>query len=503
MAIPKVTYACLIFYFLLMLHLGTAQPPSVDLSVGIIHGTSGVFMDGLTQHTVKMFLGIPFAESPVNYRRLQRPVPLDMLETNPYNATYYRPFCVQATSEPAVNIGEDEDCLYLNVFIPDKVADKPSGHAVMIWVYGGSFSSGSANLYNGTALAAVGNVIVVTINYRVGFFGFYSTGDSSAPGNYGLYDQALAFQWVHENIEAFGGDNGRVTIFGESAGSVSANLHAMYPQNTGRFQRVLGQSGVVLSPYLNTARDVSKSAMLLGQTMNCSTSSSNDTVECLRQFPWKDIKNTLLQIPNIFPSLIPVADGDMVLSDYKNLSDSHAVVEYFKSLDYLAGGNTFDGSEALSRLVAITKGDVNTMQPTQEVMDLYINILGKMGIMKVMSDSIRRTIIHEYTDWTNPESFESIRIQCVQLLTDMLYAAPAADIFQLHAGGSMSGNTFAYKFVPVTFSRLPWTPSWLPGADHAEELRFVFGMYLQFIPEWEQTLSLQIMTYWSNFAKSG
>ena len=500
MAITKVTYACLTFYFLLLIHLGKAQSPSVDLSVGKVNGTSGVFMDGQTQHTVKKFLGIPFAEPPVNYRRLQRPVPLDMLETNPYNATYYRPFCVQA--KPAVDIGEDEDCLYLNVFVPDKVADKPSGHAVMIWVYGGSFSSGSANLYNGTALAAVGNVIVVTINYRVGFFGFYSTGDSSAPGNYGLYDQALAFQWVHENIEAFGGDNGRVTIFGESAGSVSVNLHAMYPQNTGRFQRVLGQSGVVLSPYLNTARDVSESAFLLGQTMNCSTSSSCHVVECLRQFPWKDIKNTLLQIPNIFRSFIPVADGDMVLSDYKNLSDSHAVVEYFKSLDYLAGGNMFDGSEALSRLTAIT-GDVNTMQPTQEDINIYIGILSTLGIMEAMSDSIRRTILHEYTDWSNPDSFESTRLQFVQLLTDLLYAAPAADTFQLHTGGSMSGNTFAYKFTPATTSRLPWTPSWLPGADHAEELRFVFGMYFHFMPEWEQTLSLQIMTYWSNFAKSG
>ena len=158
MAITKVTYACLTFYFLLLIHLGKAQSPSVDLSVGKVNGTSGVFMDGQTQHTVKKFLGIPFAEPPVNYRRLQRPVPLDMLETNPYNATYYRPFCVQA--KPANDIGEDEDCLYLNVFVPDKVADKPSGHAVMIWVYGGSFTSGSANLYDGTALAAVGNVTI-------------------------------------------------------------------------------------------------------------------------------------------------------------------------------------------------------------------------------------------------------------------------------------------------------------------------------------------------------
>jgi len=506
-AMAKLTYGYLTLCLFQLLEVCTAQQPSVDLSMGTLHGASEVFSDGQNDHIVNKFLGIPYAQPPVGYRRLQRPEPIYTLQTTPYDATYLRPFCVQATSEAESDKGEDEDCLYLNVFIPDKVADEPSGHAVMVWVYGGGFTAGDSNFYDATVLAAVGNVIVVTFNYRVGFFGFYSTGDSSAPGNYGLYDQAQAFQWVHENIEAFGGDKSRVTIFGESAGSMSVNYHAMYPQNYGRFQRVLGQSGVVMTSYLNEARDVSENAMLLGKNMNCSTYRTYDVVECLKQFSWKDIKNTLLQMEMMMPNwqasfFFPVADGDMVMSDYNHLYEGHETVEYFRSLDFLTGVNMYDGAMGIYWLAAIT-GDANTMQPTQEDMYRSLDSLSENGITEAMTDSIRTTILHEYTNWTNPHSYHNIRLQFVQLLTDVFYGAPAADVLQLHAGGAMSGNTFAYKFTPATTSRMPWTPSWLPGADHAEDLRFVFGLYFQYMPEWEQTLSLHIMTYWSNFAKSG
>ncbi|XP_070551031.1 putative inactive carboxylesterase 4 [Ptychodera flava] len=114
----------------------------------------------------------------------------------------------------------------------------------MVWIHGGGFSIGSATqdgLYDATALAAIGDVIVVSINYRLGMFGFFATGDEHAPGNYGLHDQVTALKWVKENIAAFGGDPDRVTIFGESAGGCSVDMLLLSPLSDGLFHRAIMQ----------------------------------------------------------------------------------------------------------------------------------------------------------------------------------------------------------------------------------------------------------------------
>lgn len=510
MAIAKCGFRFLGFciVYVLMIQCSVGQQPTVSLSAGTVNGVSETVSDGQRQMTIKKFLGIPFAKAPVGSLRLKQPEPLEYLDTDPYDATYQRPYCVQATSDPTLDQGEDEDCLYLNVYVPESSPDQTSGHAVMVWVYGGGFILGSADDYDGSLLAAFGNVIVVTLNYRVGFFGFFSTAD--APGNFGLYDQAMAFQWVHDNIAAFGGDNSRVTIFGESAGAMSTSIHSMNEQHFGRFQRVLIQSGLVTTPYLDDInRDPTEHAMILGKAMNCETYNTYDMIECLRKYTWKDIKAALIQLGTEYPYyqtefFKPIADGNMVLYDYKNLYDGHSAVQFFQSLDFMTGRNMYDGAEIVMYISSITD-DVNTWMPSQDDMiHNLIDILGEMGIKGFpVTDGVRRSILHEYTNWTNPHSYESVRVQFVKMFTDTFYGVPAARMLQMHAGEGATGNTYAYLFSPVTSSRMPWTPSWLPGADHAEEIRSVFGLYFQYMTEWEKELSVRMMTYWSNFAKSG
>jgi len=200
--------------------LQATDHPSVSLNIGTIIGKYENVNKGSDTYRVHTYLGIPFAEPPIDSLRFEKPEPLKVLESNPYNASYYRPICLQMSFMESAGM-QDENCLYLNVFVPEGVPDGPDGYAVMVWVHGGGLVSGSSNEYHSAHLAATGNVIVVTINYRLGLFGFFSTSDENAPGNYGLYDQALAFQWVHDNIPNFGGDRNRVTIFGESAGAMS------------------------------------------------------------------------------------------------------------------------------------------------------------------------------------------------------------------------------------------------------------------------------------------
>jgi carboxylesterase type B len=130
-----------------------------------------------------------------------------------------------------------EDCLYLNVFAPDSAHNK----TVMVWIHGGGFISGSTVLYDGSILAARHDVIVVSIAYRLGIFGFLSANGSLLPGNYGLHDQVLALQFIKDNIQGFGGNPDNVVLFGQSAGAISVGYHLISPLSRHLFRRAILQ----------------------------------------------------------------------------------------------------------------------------------------------------------------------------------------------------------------------------------------------------------------------
>ena len=204
---------------------------------------------------IRSYKGIPFAAPPVGELRWRAPRPVQPWEGE-RRADQFGPRCMQAPRlgdiDP-LNPKVGEDCLYLNVWTPARSADEHL--PVMVWVYGGSFNvgSGSEPWYDGTNLARKG-VVIVTLNYRVDIFGFLAhpelTTESgqSASGNYGLLDQVAALQWVKRNIGAFGGDPGKVTVFGESAGSLAVSALMASPAARGLFQRAIGQSGAMLYP---------------------------------------------------------------------------------------------------------------------------------------------------------------------------------------------------------------------------------------------------------------
>ena len=488
------------------------QQPSVGLNVGTLNGLAETVSIASQDYTVHKYLGIPFAKPPVGDLRLRKPVAVESLETNPYNATYHRAYCVQGFYEqPVANGQEDEDCLYLNVYVPDQAPDDAAGHAVMVWVYGGGYSIGAADSFDGSVLAAKGNVIVVTLNYRLTFFGFFSTMDSAAQGNYGLFDQAMAFQWVSDNIGGFGGDNQRVTIFGQSAGGMSVDFHALYPQNHGLFQRIITESGVAPSPYLDMARDRTRGIQVLSSHLNCSADYSENIVDCLRSKSWLDIKNAILQITSDIANwdalfLMPIVDYDIIPLDYMNLKERQGEifnrVEFYQSLDVMHGSNRYDGGTFLN-LVVGSLGGLNDWMPTQEEMSTYISYLRTITADGPYPDHIRDVIHHEYTDWENPSSLESVRLQMADLFTDYVYAVPVAQSAEVHYSSVGSSSTYVYRFLPATSGRLPYQPGWLTGADHSEELMMVFGMGFNSMSAEEQALSITVMTYWSNFAKTG
>jgi len=236
-----------IFGTLAIALVATAQSgPQVKTSLGTVEGKD--------LGAVHAFLGIPYAAPPVGDLRWKPPVPAAKWD-GVRKATDFGSHCMQGNVFGDMvfrDPGMREDCLYLNVWTPAKTSDAKL--PVMVWIYGGGFVAGatSEQRQDGSILARQ-NVVVVSMNYRLGVFGFFvhpelaKESGRNAAGNYGLLDQLAALQWVHDNIAAFGGDPANVTIFGESAGSFSVCAQMASPLAKGLFNKAIGESGGAFS----------------------------------------------------------------------------------------------------------------------------------------------------------------------------------------------------------------------------------------------------------------
>ncbi|VVC41621.1 Carboxylesterase type B, conserved site,Carboxylesterase, type B,Carboxylesterase type B [Cinara cedri] len=273
---------------------------NITLILGLVFGTKDVLQ--IHQGQIKgsvlksrdgrefyAFQGIPYAKPPIGDLRFKEPVPAEswkgILNTNtqPNICIQKNLFMYQTLNE----IIGDEDCLYLNVYTPriPKFGDYRR-LPVMVWIPGGGFSSGhgGSSLY-GPQYLLDKEVVLVTINYRVGPLGFLSTEDDEMPGNYGMKDQVLALKWVQKNIPIFGGDPKRVTIFGESAGAVSVGLHLLSPMSKGLFHKAIIESGSPLCRWAVSPPGWAKRRALSMSTIAGCPTDSKQLADCLRKMP--------------------------------------------------------------------------------------------------------------------------------------------------------------------------------------------------------------------------
>lgn len=300
-----------------------AAPVALDTPQGPIIGTEVPGGD------VTVFKGIPYALPPVGKRRwaMAEPAP-DW--TNPRLADQFGPQCMQGTLpatfetpsglhqtrlfwEPSA--ASSEDCLYLNVYAPKELGSAAKA-PVMVWIHGGGFvgGSGSGPFYDGTALARKG-VVVVTINYRLGIFGFFAHPELSAEaatgtsGNYGLSDQLEALRWVQRNISAYGGDPQNVTIFGESAGSWAVSLLVATAKSEGLFHKAIGQSGAYLysMPHLKAPVGGIISAEEAGQ--NFAAAAGVERLSALRELPAAELQAKAESLHAINAGHLAIVDG--------------------------------------------------------------------------------------------------------------------------------------------------------------------------------------------------
>jgi para-nitrobenzyl esterase len=238
---------------------------------------------GNADDTTRSFLGIPYASPPTGELRWARPRPAAKW-TEPRDATHPGAACQQRVNLGTPKVPISEDCLYLNVYTP---AGGGSKLPVMVWIHGGGFTGGQGADYDGRAFARDHDTIVVTVNYRVGIFGFLAatglsdTSSTKASGNYGLEDQRAALEWVQRNIAAFGGDPHRVAIVGESAGAGSVCFHTASPRSKGLFQAAVMESGSCAFNFesVPTLREAETEGDEFAGSVGCAGARS---AECLR-----------------------------------------------------------------------------------------------------------------------------------------------------------------------------------------------------------------------------
>ena len=282
---------------------GCLPPPGTNIEVETEYGT----LIGKEDEGLKKFLGIPYAQLPRGKLRWQAPQPHPGWR-GAREAFYQAQACVQGGS-PTGALGSQEDCLYLNVWAPSTKGP----HPVMLWVHGGGFMIGSSNemQYDRAYLAKNQNVVVVSMNYRLSFLGFLSlpqfenTPPHKVNGNQGLLDQLEALHWVKNNISGFGGNPDNVTLFGESAGSISTCVLLASPLSDGLINKAIMQSGSCDTFPVASKQKAEQAGLKFLSDINCIDEA--DPLLCARNMPLILAPSTHQRSPMFLVSMVLLA----------------------------------------------------------------------------------------------------------------------------------------------------------------------------------------------------
>lgn len=450
-----------------------------------------------TKTGVQTFLGIPFAKPPVGVLRWKAPQPAENW-TGIRIAKKYGPRAIQAPVFGDMDFKSDgisEDCLYLNVWTPAKrnTKDLP----VLVYFYGGGFSAGDGSepRYNGEAMSKKG-IVVVTVNYRLGLFGFLAHPDLSeetahkGSGNYGLMDQAASLRWVKDNIEAFGGNPAKITIAGESAGSISVSYQMASPISKGLIAGAIGESGAGINPTLAPINLVEAEKIGVEFVSNAGFKSIAE----LRTLPSKDLYELFLESKRFgFP---------VTLDNYflpKTLPETFEANEQ-AMVPLLAGwnsaesgengfmqGRTFTREAFISRVKEVYPADY------QEVLELHPHADANEVERAATDLASDRFISYSTWKWLDLHAKNSN-----QPVYRYLYSKLRPPLNDQNLTTGLAGGT-----MPSTGTKVP-API---GAPHACEIEYAMGnLHLVHVFDWtpeDYKVSETMMNYFANFIKSG
>ncbi|XP_070388307.1 neuroligin-4, Y-linked-like isoform X2 [Dermacentor albipictus] len=419
----------------------------------------------------------------------------------------------------AALLNTSEDCLHLNIYTPASVARDPTKLPVIMFIHGESYEWNSGNAYDGSVLASYGNVVVVTINYRLGILGFLPAMDGASRANNGLLDQIAALHWIHENIDVFGGDHRNVTILGHGHGAACVNFLMMSPmaKDNGLFQRAVMMSGSALSPWA-IARDAVRYARHVGRALGCPESGTGAALgDCLRHRPVRELVDVPLAVPEHLSAFGPTVDGTVVPGEprHEMASPRSSYADY----DLLFGVVRF---EAYFLFTAYEEKHGFEVDRRDRLLRTLVR-----NLYSFHQQEIFLTVVNEYTDWTRSVQHPaSILEETAEALSDALVVAPVVEAGTLHAaagaarkaakqqqgGGSKVGGRvptthfylFGYHSDESSFAQKN-------GCVHGEDLPYVLGLpllgsgaplYGNYSKQ-EATLSETTMAYWVRFFRTG
>ena len=524
-------------------------------SLGKLQGISGHVFG----RSVNAFLGVPFAEPPINHLRFKRTVPITPWK-GVLDVTNFKPHCPQVfqleTIEKRTPLTHHlaEDCLYLNIWSPvdDDAKDYPpegppkSLKPVMLWFFGGGYSGGSNNLdeFDGRVLAALGDVVVITANYRVGPFGFLDMGVNDSPGNQGLYDNKEALLWTRENIKAFGGDPEQITIFGQSAGAITTGLFMVNNHTSRLFKRAILESGspVMLNFFFSR---VEETAERFVEAMNCTVAEETieetedlDAVEsitepmmsdepteaqrrdfeafmrkksselsCLNTKTTQDILDGQQQLmstafpftPSPFEDFLPMMATDALKAE----KGTQAFFDSFNNIqDVLIGSNSDEGSVILHlEIPEVFEADKINLNITTlaQLKDLLVTNFSK----EFNIDSTTANLFANIFFSSGPD--EDTTMNLVKRLHEVIGGlAFTCPVVMFAEGLTARGvNVYEYEF-GYRSSASPWG-SWM-GVTHGDEYIFTFGHPLRYPNKYsaeDAEVSKRMIETWSHFARTG
>jgi len=440
---------------------------------------------------VRAFMGLPYAAPPVGDLRWTAPHPPAKWKGE-RDATKFGAHCAQGRVFDDMvfqDAGPSEDCLFLNVYTPAD-AEKGSKLPVMFWIHGGGYSGGGSSepRHNGDFLPTKG-VVLITINYRLGVFGFLVTeelakeGNGSA-GNYGLMDMVAALQWVKTNIGAFGGDPGNVTIFGESAGSFAVSTLMASPMAQGLFVKAIGESGAAFPSALNLGGEsVKQRAEIDGKCV--ATMGVKDLAE-LRAMPTDKVLEGAKKKGQT--GFAPVIDGKFLTEP---VPETYAVGKQ-AHVPLLAGWNADEGSfMAMRGMTAAQWKDLATRQfadRADEFLKLYPGDTDAQALRSAIDFGSDQFIAFGTFKW---------------LEAQRKTGAPGD---RSSSSGSKTEDAPVYRY-HFELAALPSKYHTGTFAFHSDDIEYVFGTLDtrpgETVRPEDRELSETMMTYWTNFAKTG
>ncbi|HVJ55398.1 MAG TPA: carboxylesterase family protein [Aliidongia sp.] len=465
---------------------GTALP-ATPLQVRTEQGT----VEGLRVKGISEFLGIPYAVPPIGDLRWRPPV-----AAKPWSgvkrATRFGPACAQVTTLGAFAgpANDNEDCLTLNIFTPKTgTSDKLP---VLVWIHGGGNMDGASRDYDATRLAALGKIVVVSINYRLGLLGWLANPALDAEGhpfaNYGLLDQQLALKWVKENIAGFGGDPGNVTLGGQSAGSIDAEASVASPLAAGLFHRAIFESvvldGIPLPAAEKTGADFAEAA-------GCGRDATPEVAACLRNLPVKRIMQLAgtesVQGPYIS---ILIADGQIVpaarlFAAFRNGTFTHMPI---------MSGTVHDEQNFSAAIAEYFSGPPRHAITAEQFQDLVKGNFPPETVGKIVQE-------YKLASYPNPQHAWNAAgtdgLVCPQLMLNRVLA-PQIPVY-------------AYEFNDATAPFFfPAMPDFEPLAYHTADIQYLFPLWhggpkgiAHRLNAGQQRLSDALVRAWTNFARSG